>query len=333
MTDSGVAYRSNPRFNPDNVSIKFGTGGDSSLYYDGADLVMSPADVGTGDLKLSGAGLKLDSSEMIDFGSGDVSLTHAAGQLTVAGDFLSSNANGPALIDEASAADNPTLLPNKSDTGTGWGNSGNDIVRGIIAGVNVIHLASDGFKPVGTTGIALGDVNHRWGDLFIKSGGKIDFAGSDVTLLHGSNSLTLQGTGNTLALGANALTLTGDIAATGARVSHLYTTDQTTTNAETVDSSIHSKVRETMEPYGGDALAVVRDAKVIKFQHLHRLDPSDRFKLGVISESIHEPLALRAIDTPEGGTYPGVNIYGLTVVNTAALQALLRRVEALEAAA
>lgn len=86
MTGPGVEYRTSPRFNPDNISINFGSGGDSRLYYDGTDLIISPAVVGTGDLKVSGASVLLDSDERIDFGVGDVTLTHATGKLTFGGD-------------------------------------------------------------------------------------------------------------------------------------------------------------------------------------------------------------------------------------------------------
>jgi len=135
-----------------------------------------------------------------------------------------------------------------------------------------------------------------------------------------------------VALGANNLTLTGTIAATGARVTQSYHTNITSTNAVTVDSARETKVAETLEAYSGDALSTIRDMEVVRFQHQHDLDPSDRFKLGVIAETVNEPLALGDIDKADGGSYKGVNLYGLTVVNTAALQALLRRVEALEAA-
>ena len=95
MTSSGVEYRVNPRFVPDNVSIKFGTGGDARLYYDGSDLVVSPADVGAGDLKVSGASLLLDSGEKIDFGAGDVMLTHASSQLQIdGGDLIVTDGDG-----------------------------------------------------------------------------------------------------------------------------------------------------------------------------------------------------------------------------------------------
>lgn len=118
MTGSGVEYRANPRFVPDNVSIKFGTAGDSRLYYDGSDLVISPADVGTGDLRVSGASLLLDSGEKIDFGAGDVMLTHASNLLTLGGgDFHVGDGNGvvighPAQITVALQVDEFQVLGN-----------------------------------------------------------------------------------------------------------------------------------------------------------------------------------------------------------------------------
>tara|TARA_Y100000034_G_scaffold135950_1_gene209961 strand:- start:6763 stop:8457 length:1695 start_codon:yes stop_codon:yes gene_type:complete len=132
-----------------------------------------------------------------------------------------------------------------------------------------------------------------------------------------------------LALGTHAITMTGDLAATGARVSHAYTTDQTTTNAETVDSWSASK--QDIESYDRSALDILRGIDVISFRHNENRDPSLRLKLGVRAESIKEPLALVPRDYGYGlGEGPGLDTMGLAALNTKSIQELLARIEQLE---
>ncbi|MDA1256933.1 MAG: hypothetical protein O3C10_03705 [Chloroflexi bacterium] len=114
-----MEYRTNPRFVPDNASIRFGTGRDARVYYDGTDLVVSPADIGIGDLKVSGAGLLLDSGEMLDFGAGDVTLTHAAAQLRLdGGDLIVTDGDG-LVIGHTAQVNIWTILPEFQLLGTG----------------------------------------------------------------------------------------------------------------------------------------------------------------------------------------------------------------------
>ena len=126
----------------------------------------------------------------------------------------------------------------------------------------------------------------------------------------------------TMRLGADGtLTVGGDIGQTGTRVSHIYTTNQTTTNAETVDSWSRSK--ENIFAYTERALDIIKDVDVIGFSHLTDRDPSGRIKLGVRAESIGEPLALVERDYGHGlGVGPALDTMGLTALNTKAIQEL-----------
>jgi hypothetical protein len=80
---------------------------------------------------------------------------------------------------------------------------------------------------------ALGTAAIGWSDLFLGNGSVITWSSApstaDITLTHSANTLTLAG--GDLALGANNLTMTGNLGATGARLTAGFFTDLTVTNA------------------------------------------------------------------------------------------------------
>jgi hypothetical protein len=84
-------------------------------------------------------------------------------------------------------------------------------------------------------GGALGSGTLMWSDLFLASGGVINFNNGNVVLTHSTGILTL--TTGTLALGANNLTMTGSIADTTNRVTKGWFTDAEFTNTPTIGGS------------------------------------------------------------------------------------------------
>ena len=97
---------------------------------------------------------------------------------------------------------------------------------------------------------------------------------------------------------------------TGTRWVQSYHTNITSTNAVTVDSSLRSKA--DVQDYTGDASAIVNAIRVVDFAHRIDVDPTGQRKLGVIAETIGEPLAINPIPDPSGdGEYPGVNLMAL----------------------
>lgn len=56
-----------------------------------------------------------------------------------------------------------------------------------------LNTAANGWAPATSDGAALGDGTHMWSDLFLASGGVINFNNGDVTVTHSSNVLALAG--------------------------------------------------------------------------------------------------------------------------------------------
>ena len=68
-----------------------------------------------------------------------------AGDTTVTGDVLAADAAGPAMLNEAASAVNPTLLPNKANPTTGIGQAGADqlsFIAGGVEGIRVTEIAA-----------------------------------------------------------------------------------------------------------------------------------------------------------------------------------------------
>lgn len=111
---------------------------------------------------------------------------------------------------------------------------------------SIIKLVTTVFSPVTSDGVALGSGTLMWSDLFLASGGVINFNNGNVTLTHSAGILTLGGTA-TLALGSNSLTMTGSIAATGARVTKGWFTDIESTNMPTVGGTSLSSTFQALD--------------------------------------------------------------------------------------
>jgi hypothetical protein len=121
----------------------------------------------------------------------------------------------------------------------------------------------------------------------------------------------------------------GDIGAAATRVPKIWTTNQDTTNAENVSSWSH--VKENINAYTEDALAILRKASVVSFSHVTDIDPSGRIKLGLLADSIDEPLAAPMGEYELGyGTGPRIDMMGLAALAVRSIQELADRVDSLE---
>ena len=131
-----------------------------------------------GTTALNWSDLFLDSGGVINFDSGNVTVTHSSGTLTVAGNVaatdldgiigsntaaagtfttvnfsssvVAANAAGPSVLNEAATATNPTLVPNKAELDTGIGWAASDSVSVITGGTERMRVDATGNRTMPT---------------------------------------------------------------------------------------------------------------------------------------------------------------------------------------
>lgn len=76
---------------PQDMKVFFGAGDDATIEYDGTDLIISPAVVGSGDLVVTGASIEFDDSEGATFGTGkDATIQYDGTDLVINPDAVGS---------------------------------------------------------------------------------------------------------------------------------------------------------------------------------------------------------------------------------------------------
>jgi len=164
-------------------------------------------------LPISSMNLQCSSTGVLTWASGTVGV---ATTITVASEILDASCYPLFVISETGDLDPKTHPSFTFDSTTGKLGS-------------LLITAGTGITPSANDGAYLGQGTLGFSDLFLASGGVINWANSDLTLTHSSNTLTLGG--GDLALGANNLAMTGSIGDTTNRVLKGWFTDIDVTNA------------------------------------------------------------------------------------------------------
>ena len=63
-----------------------------------------------------------------------------------------------------------------------------------VNNVNEFSMIENSFSPQSTNGKKVGTTSNMWSDLFLASGGVINFNNGDVTITHSTDTLTIGGT-------------------------------------------------------------------------------------------------------------------------------------------
>lgn len=113
---------------------------------------------------------------------------------------------------------------------------------------NVAILTSSAFSPNTSDGIGLGSTAQMWSDLFLASGGVVNFNNGDVTITHSANTLAFAGASTGYTFDA-PLT----ISSTAANAPLVITSTEAGATAFTVDL-----FRNSASPAASDGLAAIR---------------------------------------------------------------------------
>jgi len=197
--------------------------------------------------------LFLASGGVINFNAGDVTLTHSTDTLSMVGGTLSVSMNGttPLTLTHSSAGNNAGMMryfsrpttpgstdasyiefnqwnSASADTNTGTietsfttntaGNETSRIALGTRSNGSFsfrVALTSSGLTPVANDQLPLGTGTLSWGDLFLASGGVINWNNGNYTLTHSAGLLTANGalsigTGNAFTCGTIELGAASD---------------------------------------------------------------------------------------------------------------------------
>ena len=125
-----------------------------------------------------------------------------------------------------------------------------------VGDANEVELTPTALYPTSNDGVALGTSSLRWSDLFVASGGVINF-NNDMTITHSSTTLTIAGgTFATAALTASTGVFSG-----------ILKTDDTTDATDTSDGSLQTDggLSVVKDAVLGNNVKLLSDASVVAF--------------------------------------------------------------------
>lgn len=175
--------------------------------------------------------LYLASGGIIDWNAGNMVITHTAGALTITGGTLSAPQFSPT---GSTATGNRFYLPASNTLGFSTNGTGR------------VQISTTAMSPITDDGFALGTTALEWSDLFLASGGVVNFNNGNFTLTHSSGILTASGDLRVSSAGTNSAsvpTLSSTSTLTNKRITRRTATTNApgatpTTNSDNVDLQI-----------------------------------------------------------------------------------------------
>ena len=164
------------------INSKFSSG--NLIFYEktvGRTVTGDVFTVGTAAVKVGGTGNDID---LQYYGTGSLSAIIDCGAATFTLVGITSATDKPISITDATASTTTATGALKVTGGVG-------IAKGLFVG-EVVSVGTV-CQPDAADGAALGTGTLMWSDLFLASGGVINFNNGDVTLTHAANLLTLGG--------------------------------------------------------------------------------------------------------------------------------------------
>lgn len=156
-----------------------------------------------GSTSLSWSDLFLATGGVIDWNSGDVTVTHAANQLTFSGattGYFFSNLVAPTVTDGAALGSTGFQWADLFLATGGvinWNSGGITISESadglLFTGASARYNFDNTVSPQANDGGALGTATVSWADLFLASGAVINFNNGNYTLTHSAGNLTAAG--------------------------------------------------------------------------------------------------------------------------------------------